>query len=124
MSQLTEMEFDRAGLAHTVVELRSRIEILEGELAESKKIQCDEKLTSSKEIENLERLLGDSEAELREVKDIAVERRLECQDNERELKKRDLLLRRCETKLRAILVRGDFAVVKDQIPIPSIQFLN
>jgi hypothetical protein len=124
MSQLTEMEFDRAGLAHTVVELRSRIEILEGELAESKKIQCDEKLTSSKEIENLERLLGDSEAELREVKDIAVERRLECQDNERELKKRDLLLRRCETKLRAILVRGDFAIVKDQIPIPSIQFLN
>jgi hypothetical protein len=124
MSQLTEMEFDRAGLAHTVVELRSRIEILEGELAESKKIQCDEKLTSSKEIENLERLLGDSEAELREVKDIAVERRLECQDNERELKKRDLLLRRCETKLRAILVRGDIAIVKDQIPIPSIQFLN
>jgi chromosome segregation ATPase len=116
-SQLTEIELDRTGLAHTVVELRSRIENLEGELAESQKIQSDEKLTSSKEIEKLERLLEDSEAKLSE-------QRSECRECWYEIQQHHDLLRRCEAKLRVILVRGDFAVVKDQIPIPSDQFLR
>jgi hypothetical protein len=116
-SQLTEIELDRAGLAHTVVELRSRIENLEGELAESKKIQCDEKLTSSKEIEKLKRLLENSEAKLSE-------KRSECNERRYEMQQHYDLLHRSEAKLRVILVRGDFAVVKDQIPIPSDQFLQ
>jgi hypothetical protein len=90
---------------------------LEGELAETKKIQCDEKLTSSKEIEKLKRLLENSEAKLSE-------KRSECNERRYEMQQHYDLLHRSEAKLRVILVRGDFAVVKDQIPIPSDQFLQ